>query len=81
MVPRVVEAAYVRDFLLRLRFRDGTEGEIDLAGELDGEIFAPLKDLEYFKRFSVSPDLHTVVWPNGADFAPEFLYEKVQIPA
>ncbi|MEI7835858.1 MAG: DUF2442 domain-containing protein [Planctomycetota bacterium] len=81
MVPRIVEAVHVRDFVLHLRFRDGAQGEVDLAGELDGEVFEPLKDRAYFKTFILSPDLHTVVWPNGADFAPEFLYEKLQVPA
>src|SRR5438046_1148510 len=59
-------------------FDDGTEGEIDLAAELQGPIFEPLKDAEYFARFTVED---TLVWPNGADFAPEFLYERVRAAA
>jgi hypothetical protein len=42
---------------------------------LDGPVFAPLKDPSYFKQFAVNQDIDTVVWPNGADFAPDFLYE------
>jgi hypothetical protein len=81
MIPRVDDAKYVKDYTLYLRFSDGSNGEIDLGPELDGEIFEPLKDVTYFKDFSVNQELHTVVWPNGADFAPEFLYEKLQVHA
>jgi hypothetical protein len=61
-----------RDFVIWLRFRDGTTGEVDLSRELWGTVFEPLRDVEYFKRFTVHPELKTLVWPNGADFAPEF---------
>ena len=76
MTPRLTEATYVRDYILHLRFADGTEGDVDLRQELEGEVFEPLKDLIFFQAFTLSTDLHTVTWPNGADFAPEFLYEK-----
>lgn len=81
MIPRVSEATYVKDFIIRVRFADGVEGEVNLEEELEGEIFQPLKDVEYFKKFTVHPELHTLTWPNGADFAPEFLYDKVKILA
>ncbi len=81
MTPHVVEASYVKEYVLRLRFADGREGEIDLQGELAGEIFEPLKDPNYFQRFHVHPELHTVVWPNGADLAPEYLYSLLKVPA
>ncbi len=81
MIPKVIEASYVKRFVLHLRFADGVEGDVNLAGELEGDVFRPLKDPAYFKKFSVHPDFHTVVWPNGADFAPEFLYEKAQVTA
>ena len=81
MIPRVQSAEYVRDYVIRIRFMDGTEGEIDLSGEIDGEVFEPLRDVSFFGRFRVDPELHTLTWPNGADFAPEFLYEKVRILA
>ena len=80
-IPRLVEAVHVRDYVLRIRFSDGTQGEVDLENELAGEIFEPLRDPTYFKGFQVNPDVHTVTWPNGADFAPEFLYERVRIAA
>jgi hypothetical protein len=81
MFPRVIEASYVRDYIIRVRFLDGVEGEVDLQPQLYGEVFEPLKASAYFRQFRVDPELHTLTWPNGADFAPEFLYEKVQVPA
>ena len=81
MIPRVIEATYVKDYTIKIRFADGVEGEVNLRDELIGEIFQPLKDISYFKNFIVDPELHTLVWPNGADFAPEFLYDKVKVLA
>ena len=81
MIPRVLEVRCEHDFIVHIRFADGTEGDLDLRDELHGEIFEPLKDPEVFRTVSVHPEFHTLCWPNGADFAPEFLYEKVQIPA
>lgn len=81
MTPRIQSAEFVRDYTLRLRFADGTEGEIDLSGELEGEVFLPLRDPAYFRQFRLDRELHTIVWPNGADFAPEFLYEQIKVPA
>jgi hypothetical protein len=78
---RVVDAHYVAGNVLRVRFNDGSEGEVDLSEELWGEMFEPLRDPAVFRSFRVDPDIHTVVWPNGADFAPEFLREKVKVPA
>ena len=80
-IPRVIEAKYVGAFTVHVRFADGTEGDVDLSEELHGEIFEPLKDPSYFKRFTVNHELHTITWPNGADFAPEFLYRKVRVAA
>jgi len=48
---------------------------------LYGELFEPVTEPALFQQFSVHPEFHTLVWPNGADLAPEFLYEKVQLPA
>jgi hypothetical protein len=79
MSSRLVAAQYVRDYVIRVRFADGAEGEIDLAEELYGPVFEPLKDVALFTQFTVHPELHTLVWPNGADFAPEFLREAVKV--
>jgi len=72
-MTRIEKARYVSDYKLWLRFSDGAEGEVDLQNQLDGEVFEPLKDTQTFKNFILDSDLHTVTWPNGADFAPEFL--------
>ncbi len=77
-MPSVVAVRYLSGFKLWLRFSDGTEGEVDLASELWGPVFEPLNDREYFARVAVNPDLRTICWPNGADFAPEFLRSQVQ---
>lgn len=69
---RLLEARYVSRYLVWVLFSDGVEGEIDLGPELEGPVFEPLKDPKLFRQFSVHPELHTLVWPNGADFAPEF---------
>ena len=79
MIPRVVEAEYVQGYTIRLQFADGSAGDVDLRQELRGEIFEPLEDLKLFRQFQVHPEFQTLCWPNGADFAPEFLYEKVTV--
>ena len=79
MIPRVETAEYVGEYTVHLRFADGAEGDVDLAEELHGELFEPLRDPDVFRRFSVHPEFRTLCWPNGADLAPEFLYEKVQV--
>jgi hypothetical protein len=81
MILHVREARYLHDYVIWVRFNDGAEGEVDLEGELEGEVFGPLKDPELFKRFRVDPDLQTIVWENGADLAPEFLYDNMRVLA
>lgn len=81
VILHVTEAKYLHDYVIWLRFNDGAEGEIDLSGELQGEVFGPLRDLQAFKSFRVDPDLGTIAWQNGADFAPEFLYENMNVLA
>jgi hypothetical protein len=81
MIPEVAEARHEHDFTIHLRFSDGTEGEVNLRDELYGEVFEPLRDPDFFQKFSIHPEFHTLCWPNGADFAPEFLYEKTQVRA
>ena len=67
-----------RPYLLELVFSDGSRREIDLEKELYGEIFEPLKDPSFFSQARVDKDLGTVVWPNGADFSPEFLHNQAR---
>ena len=79
MFLHVLEAHYVRDYTVWLRFTDGTCGEVDLSDELEGPVFGPLKDLARFKQFTISS--RTLAWENGADFAPEFLRERARLAA
>jgi hypothetical protein len=74
-IPLVIDARHLSAHRVWLRFDDGLEGAVDLADELWGEVFEPLRDPAFFGRFTVD---HTLVWPNGADFAPEFLHERVR---
>ena len=81
MLPRVIHARYVGEYVIWLKFNDGVEGEVNLKDELWGPVFEPLKDQKVFRRFKVHPDLHTIVWENEADFAPEFLHSMIQVLA
>lgn len=78
MLIRVEEARHLGAHRVWVLFSDGRQGEIDLADALDGPVFEPLRDASYFGRFAVD---ETLVWPNGADFAPEFLYERLSVPS
>jgi hypothetical protein len=79
MFLHIEEAKYLHDYVIWLRFNDGSEGEIDLIGELEGEVFGPLRDLNEFKSFRVDPELGTIAWQDGADLAPAFLRENMLI--
>jgi uncharacterized protein DUF2442 len=72
-LPSVVRAEHRGAFRLHVVFNDGSENTIDFAEWLQGPVFEPLKDAAFFSRFFV--DGGTVVWPNGADIAPETLYD------
>lgn len=76
--PRLIDARPVAEYRVWLKFADGTEGEADLADELWGEMFEPLRDPGEFRRLRVDPELQTLVWPNGADLAPEHLYSLIR---
>ncbi len=78
MFLHVEKLEYLGAYKLRLSFSNNVTQEIDLAEELYGEIFEPLKDLELFKQVFLNPETNTIEWSNGADFAPEFLYSLGQ---
>jgi hypothetical protein len=73
---KVVSVRHVRDHVLWLEFSDGLRGEVDLANQLHGEMFAPLRDPAVFARARV--DCGTVAWPSGIDWAPESLHDQVR---
>jgi hypothetical protein len=66
-----IEAPYV----LRVHFDDGTDQLIDFKPVLAGELFGPLRDVTVFNQVRVDPEVHTLVWPNGADFDPATLHD------
>ena len=76
MTPKLEAAEYVSRYTIHVRFADGIEGDVDLEGELWGEVFEPLKNVAAFRNFELATELNTVTWPTGADLAPEFLYQK-----
>jgi len=80
MYYNVIAAKHVRNYTVWVRFQDGTEGEVDLTSELWGPVFEPLKDEQLFAKVTVA-EYGTIAWPNGADLAPEFLYQQVRVPA
>ena len=71
----VRDVKYVGDYKLQLKFEDGTLREVDLSHHLDGEVFVPLRKPERFRSVYLNTDLETIVWDNGADMSPDFLYE------
>ncbi len=75
MTLRIYEMHVCGPSSLRLAFNDGTIKQVDLRPLLDGPIFEPLREPEYFARVTLDSVCGTVVWPNGADFAPEALHE------
>jgi len=75
-LPSVVRADYRGGFRIHLTFNDNSEGTVDFQQWLDGPVFEPLKNVDYFGRFFL--DGGAVVWPNGADIAPETLYDAAQ---
>jgi len=75
----VVEVRYVRNYTVWLRFQDGTAGEVDIQPSFKGPVFEPLRNVEFFKQVRVDPEIGTIVWPNGADVAPETLYARVHV--
>jgi len=75
MILRILEYEVCGPHTLLLTFNDGASKQVNLLPLLDGPIFEPLRDPIYFARVALDPVAGTVVWPNGADFAPEALHE------
>ena len=74
-IHSVVEVAVVAAYTLRVRFEDGTMQTVNLEPMLRGELYGPLRDPALFNQVRVDPEVRTLVWPNGADFDPETLYD------
>lgn len=74
-IHRVTAVQAIGAYLLKVSFEDGTTQEIDFEPVLAGELLGPLKDLALFGQVSIDPEVHTLVWPNGADFDPAILHD------
>ena len=75
MILKITHIEHVQTYLLKLTFNNGTTGIVDLSQSLWGEVFEPLRNPELFNQFRLYPELGTIAWPNGADLAPEYLYQ------
>jgi len=78
-IHRVTGVKIVGPYTLRVTFEDGATRSIDLGPVLEGELYGPLRDPELFQRVEVDPEVHTVVWPNGADFDPATLHDWPEV--
>lgn len=81
MLPHITDVRYVGAFTVWLRFSDGSQGDLDLSQDLDGPMFEPLRNRVFFSHVQLHPELRTLTWPNGADFAPEFLRARLKVAA
>ncbi len=76
MLVHVTDAKYVDGYRIEVAFSDGRKGIADLSDALRGPAFEALADKAHFQRFVVDNELETLVWENGADLAPEFIYYR-----
>jgi len=74
VILKVKNFSIADDFKLKITFNNGETRLVDLSGELTGEVFEPLKDKSFFKKAYLT-EWNVIEWPNGADFAPEYLFE------
>ena len=74
-IYRVLAVAVIAPYTLQLHFDDGVERRIDFQSVLAGELFGPLRDLTLFNQVRLDAEVHTIVWPNGADFDPATLHD------
>jgi hypothetical protein len=74
-IYRIESFERVGDYALRVCFDDGTSRVIDFEPILAGELFGPLRDHSLFAQVRIDPEVHTIVWPTGADFDPAILHD------
>src|SRR4051812_1159116 len=74
-IYRVTDVRILDRYLLDVTFDDATTQTINLEPVLAGELYGPLRDLNLFNQVSIDPEIHTLVWPNGADFDPATLHD------
>jgi len=74
-IHRVRSFEIVGTYTLRIRFDDGREQVVDFQPVLAGELYEALRDPQVFNKVRIDPEVHTLVWPNGADFDPAMLHD------
>ena len=74
-IYRVLTFEIVGQYILRVEFDDATEQVIDIRPILEGALYGALQDEEMFNQVEIDPEVHTLVWPNGADFEPATLHD------
>jgi hypothetical protein len=74
-IHRVTGFKIIGSYTLAIHFADGTNRTIDFLPVLAGELYAPLRELSFFNRVMIDSEVHTLVWPNGADFDPAILHD------
>jgi hypothetical protein len=72
---RVNSVKVIAPYTLAIGFDDGTRQVIDFRPVLAGALFGPLRDPALFNQVRIDPEIHTLVWPNGADFDPATLHD------
>ena len=75
-IPEIIEVKWLNGYSIQVTFNDLRKGVVDLEKYLGKGIFKELKNVDKFKRLKVDAELGTIVWPNGADIAPEVLYRE-----
>jgi Protein of unknown function (DUF2442) len=76
--PRITSVRHIKDYRLELTFSDGVRAEVDFRKRVVGRggVFVPFKDVDFFRRVKVDPEIGTLVWPNGVDLDPDVLYSE-----
>jgi hypothetical protein len=74
-IYRVRSFEIIGSYTLRVHFDDRTDQIIDFEPVLAGELYGPLRNLSLFQQVRIDPEVHTLVWPNGADFDPAVLHD------
>ena len=77
-MERIVNAKALKNYRIEVEFSDGLKGVVDLSERLFGPMFTPLKDPEFFRHLTVD-EFGVICWPNGADLAPDALYQTISM--
>lgn len=81
LTPDITDVAVVSHGVLRLTFADGRQGAVEVLDRMRGPVFDTARSVEGFAKVAVDPEIGTIVWPGGADLAPDTLYERVRTGA